>query len=167
LDISFIYISIVFPFPGLPFGNPLSHPPSPCLCEIVPSPTHQFLSSCPGIPPHWGIEHPQTQGLLLPLTSNRAILCHTCAWSHVSLHGYFLVGGPGGLVGSHCCFPPPWGCKPPQLLQSLLQLFHWEPRAQCNGWLGATAYVFVQICQSLSGDSHIRLLSASTSQHPQ
>ena len=31
--IFFIYISNVFPFPGFPFGNPLSHPPSPCLYE--------------------------------------------------------------------------------------------------------------------------------------
>jgi hypothetical protein len=40
LDIFFIYISNVSPFPGLPFGNPLSHSPSPCLYEGAPPPTH-------------------------------------------------------------------------------------------------------------------------------
>jgi hypothetical protein len=40
VDIFFIYISNVFPFPGLPFGSPLSHPPSPCLYNGVPPPTH-------------------------------------------------------------------------------------------------------------------------------
>ena len=38
-DIFLIYISNVFPFPGLPFRNPLSHPPSSCLYEGAP-PTH-------------------------------------------------------------------------------------------------------------------------------
>jgi hypothetical protein len=36
LDIFFIYTSNIFPFPGLPFENPLSHPPSPCLYEGTP-----------------------------------------------------------------------------------------------------------------------------------
>jgi hypothetical protein len=43
LDIFFIYISNVSPFPGLPFGNPLSHPPSPCLYEGAPPPTCSHL----------------------------------------------------------------------------------------------------------------------------
>jgi hypothetical protein len=34
LDIFFVYISNVIPFPGFPSKNPLSHPPTPC------SPTH-------------------------------------------------------------------------------------------------------------------------------
>jgi hypothetical protein len=68
-NIFFIYILNVFPSPGLPFGNPLTHPPSPCLYESVPPPTHPLLSSLLGIPLHWGIEHPQAQGPLLPLMS--------------------------------------------------------------------------------------------------
>jgi hypothetical protein len=39
LGIFFIYISNVFPFPGLPFGKPLFHLPFPCLYEGVPPPT--------------------------------------------------------------------------------------------------------------------------------
>ena len=40
----FIYISNILPFPGLPFGNPLFHPCSPCLYEGAPPPT------CPPTP---------------------------------------------------------------------------------------------------------------------
>jgi hypothetical protein len=43
LDIFFIYILNVFPFPGLPFGISLSLPPSSCLYEGALPPTH----SCP------------------------------------------------------------------------------------------------------------------------
>ena len=39
----FNYISNIFPFPGLPFRNPLSHPPFPCLYEGAPPPTHSCL----------------------------------------------------------------------------------------------------------------------------
>jgi hypothetical protein len=43
LNIFFIYISNVFSFPGLPFRNPLSHSPSPCLYEGAPPPIHSHL----------------------------------------------------------------------------------------------------------------------------
>jgi hypothetical protein len=48
LDIFFIYISNVIPFPGSPpsLRNPLSHPPSSCFYEGVPSLTY------PLPPPH-------------------------------------------------------------------------------------------------------------------
>jgi hypothetical protein len=59
-----------------------------------------------------------------------------------------------------------WGSKPLQLLQSFFQLLHWGPLAQSNGWLRASISVFVWLWQTLSGDSYIRLLSASTSWHP-
>ena len=42
-----------------------------------------------------------------------------------------------------------------------------ETNAQSNGWLQASASVFVRFWQSLSGDSYIRLLSVCTSWHPQ
>jgi hypothetical protein len=74
LDIFFTYIPIVFTFPGLPFGNLLSHTSFPCL------PTPIF--------PPW---HPPTLG---PLMSNKDIFCHICSRSHGSLHVYSLVGGP-------------------------------------------------------------------------
>jgi hypothetical protein len=43
LDIFFIYISNIIPFPSFPYVNPLFPPSSPC------SPTHPLLLSGPGI----------------------------------------------------------------------------------------------------------------------
>jgi hypothetical protein len=70
------------------------------------------------------------------------------------------------IVGwwSSCRELPPRGCKPPQLLQSLLQLLH---QSQSDDWLQASTSVFVRLWQSLSGKGLIRLPSASTTQHPQ
>jgi hypothetical protein len=60
-----------------------------------------------------------------------------------------------------------WSCKSLQLLHSFLQLLHCGPQTQSNGWLPTFTSVFVRLWQSFSGDSYIRLLSASTSWHPQ
>jgi hypothetical protein len=73
LDIFFTYISNIFPLTGVPCRNPLSYPPSPYFYEGAPPPTHSFLSSCPGIPLHWGIAYPEAQWLLLILAL--LILC--------------------------------------------------------------------------------------------
>jgi hypothetical protein len=89
---------------------------------------------------------------------------------HGSLHVYSLVGGPvpgslrGKGSGQLTLLLLLWGCKPPQLLQSLLQLLYQGPRAQSNGLLQAFTSVFVRLWQSLSEDRHIRLQSTSTSQ---
>jgi hypothetical protein len=50
LDIFFIYISNVIPFPSIPFKNLFSPPPSPC------SSTHPFKLPGSGIPLYWGIK---------------------------------------------------------------------------------------------------------------
>jgi hypothetical protein len=63
LDIFFIYISNVIPFPSFFSENSLS-PPHPW------SPTHPLLFPGPGIPLYWGIEPSQDQGPLLPLMSD-------------------------------------------------------------------------------------------------
>jgi hypothetical protein len=60
-----------------------------------------------------------------------------------------------------------WGCKPLHVLQSFPKLLLSGPHAQSNGWLWASASVFVRLCQSLSRDSYIRLLLACTSWHSQ
>jgi hypothetical protein len=41
---------------------------------------------------HWGIETSQGQGPVLPLMSDKAILCYICS-RHESLQVYSLVGG--------------------------------------------------------------------------
>jgi hypothetical protein len=96
-------------------------PSPPCLYEGAP-----LLSSLPGISLHWSMEPPQAQGPLLPLMSNKAILCHICSWSNGSLHVYSLVcgtvaGSSRGWPGRLTLLFPLWGCNPPHLLQSLLQ----------------------------------------------
>ena len=91
LHIFFIYISNVIPFPAFPSENPLSHPL--CFYEGVPPPTHPLSIPSSGIPLHWGIEPSKDLGPLLPLMSDKAILCYICGWSHVSLLVYSLVGG--------------------------------------------------------------------------
>jgi hypothetical protein len=64
LDISFIYISNVIPFPSFPSENPLSSSLSPC------SPAHPLLLSGPGIPLYWAIEPLQDQGPLFSLMTD-------------------------------------------------------------------------------------------------
>jgi hypothetical protein len=78
----FICISNVIPFPSFPSENPLSHPSSPCFYDGASPPTQPLLLPRLNIPLHWGIEPSQDQGPLLPLVSNKAILCYICRWSH-------------------------------------------------------------------------------------
>jgi hypothetical protein len=92
------------PFPGLPFRKPLSHPCSPCLYKgsSLP-PTHSHLPAL-AFPYIGDTEHLQAQAPVLPLMSNKAILCWICSQCHGYLHVDSLVGGPvprssGGGVG--------------------------------------------------------------------
>jgi hypothetical protein len=96
LYIFVIYISIVIPFPGFPSDNPLSPPHCPC------SPTHPLPLPSPSIPLYCGIEPSQDQGPLLPLMTDKAILCYICGWRHGSLHVCSLVGSlvPGSSGGT-------------------------------------------------------------------
>jgi hypothetical protein len=115
LNIFLIYNSNVVPFPHT-HRNLLSHPPSPCFYESVPTPTHLLPPPRLRIPLQWVIKPSQDQGPLLPLMSNKANLCYICNWSHGSLHVYTLVGGlvPGSSGGSGwlTLLFFLWGCKP-------------------------------------------------------
>jgi hypothetical protein len=62
LDILFIYISNIIPFPSFPSKNPLSPPLSPC------SPTHPLPFLVLAFP--WVLEPSQDQGPLLPLMTD-------------------------------------------------------------------------------------------------
>ena len=126
-----------FQVPPLETSYPIP-PPSASMRVLPYLPTHSHLSSHTAIPLYWGIKHPQAQGPLFPLISNKAILCQ----HHGSLHVYSLVGGPvprslgvGRNSGPLTLLLPPWGCKALQLLQSLPQLLHRGPCTQSNGWL--------------------------------
>ena len=112
LDICFVYISNVNPFPHYP----LSHANSSC----SPPASISWLASpySGGIDPSW------QQWLLLSLMSEMVIVCYICGWSHGSLHVHSLVGGlvPGssGGTGWYILLFLLWGCKPLQLLGSFL-----------------------------------------------
>ena len=64
LDIFFIYIWSVIPFPSFPSKNPLSSSPIP----LLPNPPTSILGA--GIPLYWGIEPSQDLGPLLPLMTD-------------------------------------------------------------------------------------------------
>jgi hypothetical protein len=149
-----------FPLWKLPIPS-LLHPAS---MRVLPHPLRLPVLAFP----YTGASNPLKP--LLPLMSNKSILC-ICGRSPGSLHVYSLVGGPvpGSSEGSGLLtlLLTPMGCKPSQLLQTLLKLLHWVPCAQSNGWLLASDSVFFMLWQSLSADNHIRLLLASSSWHLQ
>jgi hypothetical protein len=151
------------PLPWSPLWKCPSHPPSSY------SPTHPLQLPSLGITLHWGIKPSQDQGLLLLLTSN--ILCFICRWSHEFLHVYSLVGGlvsgSSGVTDWFILLFLLWGCKLLPLLWSFLYLLHKGLCTQSNGWLRAFTSEHVMHWQTLSGDSYIRFLSASTCWHLQ
>ena len=168
LDILFIYILNVIPFPGYPSRKPTSHPPSTCFYEGDPPTTYPPLPPHPGIPLPLGIEPSRDQGLM----PDKAILCYICCWNHGSLHVYSLVSGlvlgsSGGAVWLVDIVVLPMELQTPSAPSVLSQLLHWGPRAQSNGWLQTFTSVLVRLWQGLSGDSHRRLLSGSASWHQQ
>ena len=101
-----------------PEKNPtiLSHLP---LLTNLPTPL-----PCCGIPLHWNIEPSPDQRPLLPLMTDKAILCYICGWSHGSLHVYSLVGGlvpeSSGGTGWFILLFLLWGWKPNRLHGSYL-----------------------------------------------
>jgi hypothetical protein len=104
-------------FPGLPSREPLSHLLSHCLYEGAAPLTHPCQPSHSGISLHWEIKHPQAQGPLLPLMSNKAILCHICCLSHGSLQLCSFVVDPvtesSGGVWPVDTAAPPMGLQSP------------------------------------------------------
>ena len=167
-DTFFYWIVSLFTFQMFsPFQNPpIPFPPPPALWEC--SPTHPLLSSRSGIPLHWGIKCSQAQGPLFPLMSNKAILCHICCWNYGSAT---LVGDPDPGSSTLCVGVWPIDTvAPPMRLQTLsapVVLSPTAPSGTLNSvqWLAASIRLlcFVRLWQSLSGDSYLRLLSASTS----
>ena len=156
--------SLKTPYPSFPSSIPLWDPP--CFYEGACPPTHQLPPYHTSMPLHWGIKSPQDQAPPLSLP-DKAILCYICSWSYGPLHVYSLLPGlvPGRSEGSGWLIVMffPWGCKTMKLLQFFSKLLHWRPRVQSGGWL----QVSTSVLQSLSGNIHRRLLSASSSWHQQ
>ena len=72
LDILFVYILNVIPFPGFPSANPLSKHPLSCFYEGAPPPIHLPLCHHPSIPLHWGIKPSKDQGPPLQLMPDKS-----------------------------------------------------------------------------------------------
>ena len=134
-------------------GNSLSYPFIHASMNLLPHlPTHSHLPALAF--PYIGSSNTLR---LKGFSSHRCPIRSSSATFAASAMGPFVC-----IVGwwSSCRELPPRGCKPPQLLQSLLQLLH---QSQSDDWLQASTSVFVRLWQSFSGDSYIRLLSAYTS----
>jgi hypothetical protein len=114
LNIFFIYISNIIPFPDFPSENPYS---------LHPFPAHQPTHSA-----SWSWHSPTLghRTFTRPKASPPidALFSYVCVWSHGSLHVYSLVVGfvPGSSAGTgwfiFLFFL--WGCKLLQLLGSFL-----------------------------------------------
>jgi hypothetical protein len=72
----------------------------------------------------------------------------------------------GRLVCWHCCSLH-GAATPLSSFSPFSKSSIWDPHAQSNGCLRSSTSVFVRLRQNLSGDSHIRLPSASNSRHSQ
>jgi hypothetical protein len=162
----FLYLHFkCFPLSKSPLRYPLSHPSSSCLYNSAHPPTHIF--------PHW---HSPTLGHQTP-SGPRASLSTIVQQGHPLSNMH-----PEPWVPS-CVFVGWWSsdwepCEvwPVDTVALSIGLISfspfsnisiWEPHTHSNGWLPEMTSVFVRLWQSLSGDSHIRLPSASTSWHPQ
>ena len=129
---------------------------------LLHHPTYSCLSPL-AFPSAQSLSLPHDQGVPLPLMPDKVIHCYISSWSHRSPHIYSVVGGfvPGSFGGSG------WfillfflrGCKPLGLLNSSIGV---PVLSQMFGCVYPHLY-----WQSLSGDSHNRLLSASISWHQQ
>jgi hypothetical protein len=135
-----------------------------CSCTHPPT-----LSSLPSISLHWGVY----QAFIGPRTSPPIDAWQGHPLLHMQLEPCVLLGwwlSPwelcGCLVDWFCCSPygvaNPFNSFSPFSTSSI-----GDPHTLSNSWLWASASGFVRLWQGLSEDSHIRLLSACTTWHPQ
>jgi hypothetical protein len=128
-----------------PLKPPYPIPLSSGFYKSVPPPTHLLPLPQPGIPLHCGIKPSQDQGPLLPLISEKAILCYICRLGPL---GHSLLGGLGpwrsGEFGWLILLFLLWSFKPLQLLQTVPPLgILWSVQ-----WLAASIYLC--ICHALT-----------------
>ena len=167
LDIFFISISNVNTVPG--FTSEKYHPAIPFLFPLLkdspistfwpwhyPKLRHRAFTGPKVSPPidDWlgnPLLHVQLEPWVPP--------CVFFEWwfSPRELWGYWLV---------HIVVPP-GGCKPFSSLGTFSRSFIKGSCAPSNGWPWAYTSALVRHCQSLSGDSYISLLSASSCWHLQ
>jgi hypothetical protein len=123
LDIFFLYISNVIPFPGFPSANTISHPPTPYFYEGVPS-THPPTLASPSwhspILGHWAFTGPRASHPFDVPPDHPLIHMQLEPWViPCVLFGWWFrlweLWGSGWLILFLLCC-----CKPLQLLQSFL-----------------------------------------------
>ena len=157
----FIYISNVFTFPGVPFGNPLSPPPASL--RVLPHfPTLAFPNNGAsntlrpkGLSSHlMSIQQDQPLPHMWPAPWVPPFVFFGWWYSPQELWGVWPVNTVASSVGA----ATPLSSFSPFYNSSIR-----DPLAQSNGWLQASSSVFVRLWQSLSGDSHIRLPSKALS----
>jgi hypothetical protein len=129
-------------------------------------PFHPLPLPGPSVPLHWRIKPSQDQGHLLPLMTNKAILCYISSWSHGSLHVYSLVGclvpgSSGGGIVVHIVVPlmglqtpsAPWVLSLAPPLGTLYSI----------QWIAVSIYLC--ICQALAEPLRRQLYQAPVSKH--
>ena len=167
LSIFYTYISNVCPFPGLLFGNALFHPSSPCLYGGVPTHTHPLPSSHPTVG-HGTPSGPRAsplpdiqKGHPLPhiWPAQWVPPCVFFGWwsSPKELQGVCPIDNIAPSMGLQTPLAPSFPSPTPLLWTIML-----SQMVGCE-----QTFVFVRFWQSLSGESHIRLPSASISWNPQ
>jgi hypothetical protein len=151
LDIFFIYVLNVSPFPGsppppkLPIPSLLSlplrvpHPPTPAF----PTPPPAFLYTGPSNPNRTKGHSSHLCPTRPSSATYRAGAMDPSLWTLWLEVQFPETQGPGGSgwLTLLTLLLPPQDCKPPQLLQSLLQLLHPGPCTQSDGWLRACTSV--------------------------
>jgi hypothetical protein len=168
----FLYLHFLY---SLPPWKLLSHPPPFTSMSVFPyPPTHTCLHALEFLYTVASIKHSQDQGSLFPLMFDKTIVCYMCSCSHGSFHVYFLVGGlvPGnsGDSGWFIMLFSLLVCKYIQLPSPFFNSCIGDPigSPMFSSMVGCEHQpLYLLDWQSLSGDSYIRLLSASTSWHPQ
>jgi hypothetical protein len=97
----FIYISNVFPFPDLCFGNPHPISPPPCLYDGPPPPTYSYPPAL-----YWGTLKPEDLFYHWCPTRPSSATYVACAIGRSMCILWLVVqslGAPGSLACWHCC----------------------------------------------------------------
>jgi hypothetical protein len=161
LDIFFIYISNVIPLSSFPSENPLSLPPAhqtthSCFLALwVPYTGAYYLIRTKGLSSHWWLGIPLLHMQLEPWVPQ----CIFFGW-------WFNLRELWRYWSVHIVVPPR-GLKTPLAPWTFSLASSLGTCALSNRWLWASTSVLVKHRQSLSGNSYIRLLSASFCWHQQ
>jgi hypothetical protein len=167
LDSFLLYISNVFLFPGLPFGNPQSYPPPSASMRVLPHPpTHAHLPAL-AFPYTRASNTQRAKGLssnLCPtVPSSATYAARARGPSMCSLWLVVKFPAAPGLWPVHTVVPLPHGAADPLSSFSTFCNFSlWNPPGSVQ-WL--TASIHLCICQALAETLRRQLYQAPLSKH--